>query len=82
MKLFLISLSSSGASGTVVAAVVAAESADQARGMDPATGEPIADWDEVMMHWAARPEEVDVRYLGEAAEGVEQGVICAQIDDR
>lgn len=76
MKLFLISQDQNDDYDTYDSAVVAASDEETARSMDPANGKPIKkkNWG---LSWCDGPEYVTVRYLGEAVDDVEQGIICA-----
>ena len=79
MKLFLISQSQNHDYDSYDSAVVAASNDKTARQMNPATGEPITDWENPFSTWCNDPKYVTVRYLGEAVD-VEQGVICASFN--
>lgn len=80
MKLFLISQDQNKDYDTYDSAVVAAADEETARHMDPANGKPIEDWGKNYSSWCNGPEHVTVCYLGEAAYGVEQGVVCASFN--
>lgn len=58
--------------------VVCAESEEEARKIHPYWPNP---WDNGIFgrnsSWCNKPEDVHVLYLGEAAENIEKGVICA-----
>jgi hypothetical protein len=56
--------------------VVAAQSTEDARDMHP-QGLHAAkiNWEEPYPEWAQAPDEVEVELIGEAAEGIEAGVI-------
>ena len=77
MKLFLISQEQKKDYDTYDSAVVAAPDEDSARIIDPGTGNPMKDWKRGNYSWCDGPEHVVVRYLGEAADDVEQGVVCS-----
>lgn len=77
MKLFLIEQYENMDYSTYDSAVVAAPDEAAARYMHPKTGKPVDDWIAGGLSWCSGPEHVAVRYLGEAADGVEQGVVCA-----
>ncbi len=79
MKLFHISQTYSNDYDTFDSAVVAADSEDEARNLHP-RGAVITDWTDASMDWATRPEQVVVKYLGEAAPGVVRGVVCASFN--
>jgi hypothetical protein len=94
MKLFLLSQDVNDNYDTYDSVVVAAPNEETARLIHPGdewpppdakykTGDVIIDlpnnrtmWND----WAYRPEEVKVKYIGEAAEGIEQGVVCASFN--
>lgn len=80
MKLFLISQNQNNTYDTYDSAVVAADDEETARYMNPENGKQIDEWICGYMEWCDRPEHVTVRYLGEAADDVEQGVICASFN--
>ena len=77
MKLFLISQNENNNYDTYDSAVVTAPDEETARRIDPSTGRLMHNWGSV---WCSAPEVVDVSYLGEAAEGTEQGVVCASFN--
>lgn len=79
MKLFLISQEQNDNYDTYSGAVVAAPNEDIARVMNPRNGQPMDEtgWNRKYSPWCSGPEHVIVRYLGEAMEGVEVGLICA-----
>tara|TARA_B110000503_G_scaffold37341_1_gene61080 strand:+ start:2755 stop:2982 length:228 start_codon:yes stop_codon:yes gene_type:complete len=70
MKLFFISQDENGGFDTYSDAVVAAPDEETARNISPSERSYMID------EWCD-PKYVTVRYIGEAAEGVDQGVICA-----
>jgi hypothetical protein len=55
-------------------AVVAAETEEEARLINPR-----GEWETEPRYasWATDPKDVQVKYLGEATEGIEKGVICS-----
>lgn len=90
MKLYLISQSVNNGYNTYDSAVVAAESEDEAKEIHPSeywilqseyddywTRGNLTKSYEVTGCWAQRPSQVEVKYLGEAAEGTQSGVILA-----
>lgn len=79
MKLFLIEQDQNTSYDTYDSAVVAAPDEETAKRMHPGTGEPPEKWGGMYPSWCDRPEEVTVRYLGEAV-GVAQGVVCASFN--
>lgn len=72
MKLYYISQDVNGGYDTYDAAVVAAETEEEAKKIHP--GSP-ARWDRG--NWARSPDEVTAEYLGEAKPGTTPGVILA-----
>lgn len=78
MKLWLISQSENRKWDTYDSAVVAAESEVQARAMHP-SGDMDA-WLDYWPTWCELPDEVTVRYIGDAAPGTPAGVICASFN--
>ena len=59
-------------------AVVAAPNEWTAQTMHPQDGHNIADdVDARWPSWASNPNDVTVHFLGLAADGIEQGVICS-----
>lgn len=60
---------------TYDSAVVAAETEQQARETPPAE---YLEWGNGS--WAPSPKNVGVQYLGEAAQNIEAGVICASFN--
>lgn len=68
MKLWLISQEENTGYDTYSDVVVAAETAEEARRIPP---------DKFYYAWASKPENVSVRLLGEALEGIKAGVILA-----
>ena len=80
MKLYLISQNDNCHYDTYDSAVVAAPDEETAKHMNPHTGEQMTELDWRYPHgsnWCDAPEKVSVRYIGEAAADVEQGVVCA-----
>lgn len=80
MKLFLISQSENNNYDTYDSAVVAAETEEIAKAMDPSSGNPKVFGGEYCGDWCKSLDGVNVLYLGEAAEGITQGVICASFN--
>lgn len=76
MKLYLISQKENDDYDTYDSAVVCAPDEETARNMNPAGGGPM-DWKDRNWGWCNKPESVEVEYLGEAAETVKQGIVCA-----
>ena len=82
MKLFLISQTENNDYDTFDSAVVAAPDEDTARLLDPGSfdGKPYTEWDKHYSTWCRSPEQVSVRYLGEADPDIGLGVICASFN--
>ena len=82
MKLFLIEQDQNCAYDSYDSAVVAAPNEDAARTMHPETGQPMKDedWNENYGLWCNGQEHVKVRYLGEAIDGVEPGIVCSSFN--
>lgn len=80
MKLFLISQDQNNDYDTYDSAVVVAPDEETARNMDPSNGQPMDRWECWWNTWCDDPNLVSVRYLGEAADGVTQGVVCASFN--
>ena len=78
MKLFLISQVQNSDYDSYDSAVVSAPDEEAARQTDPRTGKPVDDWSKIW--WCSGPEYVTVKYIGDAAEDVEQGVVCASFN--
>jgi len=79
MKLFLISQDQNDDYDTYDSAVVAAPDEETARQADPYNGKPM-EWGKTFSSWCRGPEHVTVRYIGEAAPDVKQGVVCASFN--
>ena len=84
MKLWLIIQRENNDYDTYDEAVVAAETDEEARHMNPENGCRM-DWANVSARaykgcWCTSPDAVLVRYLGEAKEGTEAGVISASFN--
>jgi hypothetical protein len=75
MKLWLIDQDENGEYDTYDSAVVAAETENEARKTHPSGKNKQWSRD-----WASCPEKVQVRYIGEAASGIEAGVILASFN--
>lgn len=83
MKLYRISQTENVDYDTYDSAVVAAPDEHTARIMNPATGEEKTEWlreNNPFEEWCYSPDQVTVEYIGEAAEGIKQGVICASFN--
>jgi len=79
MKHFLISQTENNDYDTYDSAVVAAESEEIARAMDPSDGNPM-EFGRSYSSWCRSLDDVSVEYLGEASDKVKQGVICASFN--
>ncbi len=82
LKLWHLSQTANTGWDTYDSAVVAAANEEAARLIHPDDfGFPGLDnWAYRHSPWAPTPDQVTVRYLGIAAEGVEPGVICASFN--
>ena len=81
MKLFLISQIQNDDYDTYHEAVVCAPDAETARNMNPSNGKFIDEWGlDITNIWCSAPEQVVVRYIGESADGMEQGVVCVSFN--
>lgn len=78
MKLFLISQNENIGYETYDSAVVAAPDAEIARCMHPCHGEMQNFKNSTT--WCSDRKHVQVEYLGEAADGILEGVICASFN--
>lgn len=78
LKLYLIMQSENTGYDTYDSAVVVAKNEEIARNTYPGTGNQI-DWTEEPYCWCSRPENVEVRYLGDAVN-LNPGVICASFN--
>jgi hypothetical protein len=76
MKLWLLSQNMNTGWDTYDSAVVAAETAEAAKRFDP--GGYLIEDDGCC--WAGTLEDIEVKFLGEAAPGVKAGVICASFN--
>lgn len=79
MKLFLIAHDELVDCDSYDSAVVASPDEETARQMDPSTGLP-KDWSVNYSTWCSGPAHVTVRYLGEAADDAELGIVCASFN--
>jgi len=92
MKLYLISQNVNNGYDTFDSAVVAAESEQEARETFPDNNSEWRTYEldedgfwvdedgENPMEWAENASQVSVKYLGEAAEGTQSGVILASFN--
>ena len=76
MKLFHISQDENNGYDTYDSAVVCAQDADDARTIRP----DEMGWCRRPRVWCSSPDKVEVKYLGEAAEGIKRGVVCASFN--
>lgn len=77
MKLYHISQTENDDYDTYSDLVVCAESEDEARLIHPSQYKENPWADDVYSSWCKSPDQVTVEYLGEAAEHLEKGIICA-----
>lgn len=82
LKLYLISQNVNCDYDTYDSAVVAAENSEEARLFDPAAidGSLISDRYYRYGAWVHDFADVAVMYIGDAAEGISKGVICASFN--
>lgn len=83
MKLWLISQTENNEYDTYDSAVVAAQTAKQAKQIHPGSRYPQHEdpWLDPFTPWARTPEAVKARCIGEAAAGVADGeIICASFN--
>lgn len=79
MKLYLLSQSVNNEYDTYDSCVVAAESEEEAKLIHP-NGFGTMPNDGKYDSWVRTVGEVECKYIGEAGEGIEQGVICASFN--
>lgn len=79
LQLFLISQEQNGDYDVFDSAVVAAYDAETARNMNPRDGNAM-DWDGASDEWCRSVSDVSVRFLGNAHDDVEPGVICSSFN--
>lgn len=77
MKLYHISQTEEEGYDTFSDAVVCASSEEEARTIHPDGSIYNDDWQYNWKTWCKSPDQVVVKYLGDAAEGIEKGVICS-----
>lgn len=80
MNLYHISQDEVDGWDTYDSAVVCAADEDAARNMHPHDGSPLKDTKYASDTWCASPEFVTVKFLGAAAPGVGEGVVCASFN--
>lgn len=76
MKLYLLSQDANNDYDTYDSCVVAAESEEDARLITPNYDGFKDGWSS----WVRSPDQVEVQYIGEAAEGAKAGVVCASFN--
>ncbi len=76
MKLYLVSQDQNNEYDTYSDFVVCAESEEEARNTHPARWRDNP-WTERADVWCQSPDQAEVKYLGEAADDLEKGIICA-----
>lgn len=80
MKLYLITQDIYNSWDTYDGAVVCAESEEEARNTHITEYTPVAtSWKCKYPEWSA-PEDVKVLYLGEAAKGIEKGIVLVSFN--
>ncbi len=79
MKLYLISQTEHQDYDTYDSAVVCAPDEETARNTNPSGGGQMTekDWTYKYTSWCRSAAAVSVKYLGEAAESLEEGIVCA-----
>jgi len=77
MKLYLVSQSENDNYDTFSSFVVCCETEEEARNTHPGWGEDP--WKDDFSHstWCKLPSAAEVEYIGEAAEDLEKGIVCA-----
>jgi hypothetical protein len=75
VKLFLIEQSENSDYETYDAAVVIAENEEEARNMNPATGEKMTKQEWADSFWCFSSQNVRVTYLGESVDN-KKGLVC------
>lgn len=76
MKLYHISQTEEKGYDTYSDAVVCASSEEEARNIHPNYNLDNP-WQSSWHCWCKSPDQVVVKYLGEATEGIEKGIICS-----
>jgi len=79
MNLYLISQTENEGYDTFDSAVVAAESEEIARNMNPSTGHAM-NWEKEIYSWCYKAESVKVLLIGKARKDTPRGVICASFN--
>lgn len=78
MKLYLISQTQNTGYDSYDSAIVCADSEKEAQLMHP-DGEPVFE-DNPRYVWCDSPLRVSVKHIGEAAEGIEKGVVLTSFN--
>ena len=76
MNLYILTQNESQGYDTYDSVVVAAETEDSARKINPSKW----GWDESSDFWCSSPEKVNVRLIGIAVDGVKEGVILSSFN--
>lgn len=77
MNLYRISQNTNNGYDTYDSAVVCADDERDARSIHPSA---FAEFGDTFSSWCSSPDEVTVRLVGVAAEGIERGVVCASFN--
>lgn len=80
MKLFKVENPTPVAYDEFQAMVCAAENEGVARGICPSDGVGNMDNDDSYRYFGCPLSELTVTYIGDAAEGIEEGVVCADFN--
>jgi hypothetical protein len=80
MKLFFIWQTENTDYDTYDSAVVCAKSEDDARMMSPSSRAGVIHNFNTYSDWATKPENVNVKYIGEADESIAIGVVCSSFN--
>jgi len=80
MKLFKVDRPNSDFDYGVESMICEAENADDARKTSPMNGKVNMCDRQSIMYWGCPLEYLTVTYIGEAAEGIDEGVICADFN--
>lgn len=75
MKLFILTQEVNNSYDTYDSCVVAAETVEQARQMNP-----DGKWGRPYTAWANTPDQVQVEWIGTAKEGTESGIILSSFN--
>ena len=80
MKLFIISQKENSGYDTYDSAVVAAPDEQTAKKMSPGNGRLWEPGDDFQSDWCSSHDKVTVKYIGDAVEETEQGIICSSFN--